>query len=450
MASNEKGKGGNVAANILASQQGRLNKQNRSGRPAPEKFNPRAAMELMQRRQAICEAEGLTETKVAFANLTPGEFFICGEYFEVYVRKSPSKDGSGAVHEMLVIEKQENGRDGVWIPGYWLHFSKLNENLFKVPKMAEAQKKIWQTVSEYIGEEILEPLRKASAERGRKVRAEKAAAEAKAEMQEYTETLLANASGDLVNLFHRKIPGGYKLPSFGTVVELRPSQSQPVGTFYVLKSEDPVLRHGMEKGWFVPFGALDWQEVKENAKFSEEQRKPLFDFQSALWAALREARAATHMPMKAAEEPLVVKLEKKVVKPAAPAYPAISGIDPRCQIKGIALCASTGANKLFVVVNGQVTGTLDARFGRPGMNTPRGVFRVYYRNPAAYSYKYGARMPFSLFFIGGYAIHFSDEFAEWGWSSPSGGSHGCVNLRDMTGAKRVFDSSPIGTRVVVY
>lgn len=154
--------------------------------------------------------------------------------------------------------------------------------------------------------------------------------------------------------------------------------------------------------------------------------------------------------VKKAKKKAKKKTKKKVVKPAAPAYPAIAGIDPRCQIKGIALCASTGANKLFVVVNGQVTGTLDARFGRPGMNTPRGVFRVYYRNPAAYSYKYGARMPFSLFFIGGYAIHFSDEFAEWGWSSPTGGSHGCVNLRDMTGAKRVFDSSPIGTRVVVY
>ena len=144
------------------------------------------------------------------------------------------------------------------------------------------------------------------------------------------------------------------------------------------------------------------------------------------------------------------KTKKKTAKKATPAYAPIAGIDARCQVPGIALCASKAANKLFVVVDGQVAGALDTRFGRPGMNTPNGLFRVYMKNANGYSYKYGARMPFSLFFHGGYAIHISDEFIQWGWSSPTGGSHGCVNLRDWAGAQLVYNSSPIGTRVVVY
>ena len=161
-------------------------------------------------------------------------------------------------------------------------------------------------------------------------------------------------------------------------------------------------------------------------------------------------KSAKKVVKKKAKKKKKKKAKKKTAKKATPTYAPIAGIDTRCQVPGIALCASKAATKLFVVVNGQVAGALDTRFGRPGMNTPNGLFHVYMKNANAYSYKYGARMPFSLFFLRGYAIHFSDEFTQWGWSSPTGGSHGCVNLRDWAGAQWVYNSSPIGTRVVVY
>ena len=53
----------------------------------------------------------------------------------------------------------------------------------------------------------------------------------------------------------------------------------------------------------------------------------------------------------------------------------------------------------------------------------------------------GARMPYAMFFRGGYAMH-------QGYVPPYAASHGCIRLpRGM--ADRFFDNSPVGTPVVV-
>jgi len=56
-------------------------------------------------------------------------------------------------------------------------------------------------------------------------------------------------------------------------------------------------------------------------------------------------------------------------------------------------------------------------------------------------------MPYSMFFSGGQAIHYSSDFARRGYS---GASHGCVNTRDYSRMRLLYNRTPVGTRVYIY
>ena len=56
-------------------------------------------------------------------------------------------------------------------------------------------------------------------------------------------------------------------------------------------------------------------------------------------------------------------------------------------------------------------------------------------------------MPFSMFFSGGQAVHYSSDFAARGYA---GCSHGCVNIRKKSTIRWVFARIHVGDRVVVY
>ena len=63
--------------------------------------------------------------------------------------------------------------------------------------------------------------------------------------------------------------------------------------------------------------------------------------------------------------------------------------------------------------------------GRKGYTTPSGQFKPYVLKKLHYSKKYdNAPMPYSIFFLGGYAIHATGEVERLG--SPA--SQGCVRL----------------------
>lgn len=110
------------------------------------------------------------------------------------------------------------------------------------------------------------------------------------------------------------------------------------------------------------------------------------------------------------------------------------------------ICISKPQKLLRFVQAGKVLLTTDARFGIPGQETGNGLFRVRSRSRDHFSSLYETAMPFSLFFNGNQAIHYSSWFARDGYA---GGSHGCINLRDRVKAQWVFERSPIGTRVFV-
>ena len=128
--------------------------------------------------------------------------------------------------------------------------------------------------------------------------------------------------------------------------------------------------------------------------------------------------------------------------------PSPGALDPRCR-HGRALCIDKTSRTLRWVVDGKVKLTLDARFGSTLNDTPtrEGLFHVYLMDADHVSHMYGSSMPYSMFFSGGQAVHYSSDFAAVGYY---GASHGCVNIRDYDGVKWLFSQVRVGDKVVVY
>ena len=121
-------------------------------------------------------------------------------------------------------------------------------------------------------------------------------------------------------------------------------------------------------------------------------------------------------------------------------------LDRRC-MTGTVICASKKQRKLWMVQNGRILITLDARFGRSSEPTAEGVNTVYWKDKNHVSGVYGTPMPYSMFFHGGQAIHYSSDFSRRGWN---GASHGCINIRNMPGLKWLWNKTPTGRKVIVF
>jgi lipoprotein-anchoring transpeptidase ErfK/SrfK len=121
-------------------------------------------------------------------------------------------------------------------------------------------------------------------------------------------------------------------------------------------------------------------------------------------------------------------------------------VPQRCRT-GLVLCIDKTSKVVRLVRDGSVRMTLDARFGKAGYDTREGTFRVTRKSRDHVSNTYYVWMPFAIFFAGGQAVHYSPTFRRIGHVS---GSHGCVNLRDIDDARKLFDQVPVGSTVVVY
>ena len=99
------------------------------------------------------------------------------------------------------------------------------------------------------------------------------------------------------------------------------------------------------------------------------------------------------------------------------------------------------------VVDGKVLKSMDVRFGASYSPTREGLFHVYTKDADHVSHLYGSEMPYSMFFSGGQAVHYSSDFAARGYA---GASHGCVNVRDYDGLRWLFGQVHVGDAVVVY
>jgi lipoprotein-anchoring transpeptidase ErfK/SrfK len=111
------------------------------------------------------------------------------------------------------------------------------------------------------------------------------------------------------------------------------------------------------------------------------------------------------------------------------------------------MCISKETRELTWVIDGVPQYEMDVRFGSDELPTREGTFYVYKKMEYVISNLYHTPMPYSMFFSGGQAVHYSSNFARLGYS---GASHGCINVRDWNGIKRLYNESRIGDKVVVH
>ena len=126
--------------------------------------------------------------------------------------------------------------------------------------------------------------------------------------------------------------------------------------------------------------------------------------------------------------------------------PNAKGLDPRC-LTGRAICISKSTNSLTWVVDGKAQLKMDVRFGASGTPTRDGSFSVQRKERTWTSTIYHSKMPYSMFFSGGQAVHYSSDFAARGYA---GASHGCVNVRNLSGISSLFSQARTGDKVIVY
>jgi len=121
-------------------------------------------------------------------------------------------------------------------------------------------------------------------------------------------------------------------------------------------------------------------------------------------------------------------------------------LDPRC-MTGRVICIDMSTRTLLWVVDGKPQYGMDVRFGDENNPTRKGKFDIYMKMEKCISTIYHTSMPDAMFFSGGEAVHFSIDFATYGYAHHS---HGCVNVRDRAAVARLFADTRIGDSVVVY
>jgi peptidoglycan hydrolase-like protein with peptidoglycan-binding domain len=126
--------------------------------------------------------------------------------------------------------------------------------------------------------------------------------------------------------------------------------------------------------------------------------------------------------------------------------PSAAGLDSRC-MTGRAICISKSSNSLVWVVDGKPQLRMDVRFGAVGTPTREGTFSILRKERTWVSTIYHSSMPYSMFFSGGQAVHYSSDFAARGYA---GASHGCVNVRNLPALQTLFAQARTGDKVIVY
>lgn len=124
-----------------------------------------------------------------------------------------------------------------------------------------------------------------------------------------------------------------------------------------------------------------------------------------------------------------------------------AGIPRSCHTKGKVLCVDKTDKVLRLMIGGEQRYVVDTRFGMTSTPTREGTFRVFRKVRHDYSSAFNSPMPWSMYFSGGQAIHGSIYFQADGYN---GASHGCINVRDFKTLDKIYNASPLGTKVVIY
>ena len=180
------------------------------------------------------------------------------------------------------------------------------------------------------------------------------------------------------------------------------------------------------------------------------------DFNQRTKDAIGAYRASVGLPVsEIMDERTITKLKSQTRNPsyaelfdAPPPSDLAQDLDPRCTY-GKVICVSKEQRKMSLVVDGQILLTREARFAAPGWESPTGEYNVWYMDADEVSHIFGERtpMPYAIYYNRDIAIHFSDNFADYGYE---GGSHGCTQSYDYQAMKWLFEQTNVGDRVIVY
>ena len=120
---------------------------------------------------------------------------------------------------------------------------------------------------------------------------------------------------------------------------------------------------------------------------------------------------------------------------------------PKLCRTGQILCVDKTQLVLRAMKDGEQELVTDVRFGSSETPTRNGKFAVYAKVKYLISDLSGTPMPYSLFFSGGQAVHYSPGFHRDGYN---GSSLGCVNVGNYKKAKWIYKNTPTGTPVYIY
>lgn len=133
--------------------------------------------------------------------------------------------------------------------------------------------------------------------------------------------------------------------------------------------------------------------------------------------------------------------------PPAPVGPSVPAV---CLQRPHIVCASKSEKTLRYFESGSLWLSTPVAYGRPGYETPTGLYTVRVKDANAWSWEFNAPLPYSLEYdlVRGIYIHYSSTYASIGPGYI--GSHGCINIGDLTTAKTLFNRVPLGAAVYVY
>ncbi len=116
-----------------------------------------------------------------------------------------------------------------------------------------------------------------------------------------------------------------------------------------------------------------------------------------------------------------------------PGAAAADHLDAPCGSSADA-CIDLSENRSWLMDDGDVTyGPVPITHGRPGYETPPGVFTVSFKNKDHVSSIYDTPMPYSVFFNGGIAFHEGSLQQQ---------SHGCIHLSHDAARTYFYDLEP--------
>lgn len=118
----------------------------------------------------------------------------------------------------------------------------------------------------------------------------------------------------------------------------------------------------------------------------------------------------------------------------APGYASASSIEARIDLS---------QQKMHVYQNGLLRYSWKVSTARSGYRTPVGSWRPTRMHKMWYSRKYNmSPMPYSIFFLGGYAVHGTNDIKRLGRPA----SHGCVRLHPENARKLFSMVQRVGAR----